>query len=1314
MSVMIMRLSQWLGWLSLVALIQLFCDFPQPVAAQIIPAIDGTGTQVDVNGNQLTIREGQLSQDRTNLFHSFQQFGLNVDQIANFLAAPGIRNILGRVVGGDPSVINGLIQVTGGTANLYLMNPAGIVFGATASLNVPASFTATTANGIQFGNGNWFSAVGRNDYTQLVSTPDAFAFSMLQPGAIVNAANLAVNAGQNLTLLGGTVVNTGQLSAPGGQITIATVPGENLVRLHQSGRLLSLEFNPIANGQAPGTLPSPLPFTPLSLPQLLTGGTITNATGLVVASDGTVQLIGSGLTVQPGDVITANLNTSSIVGDGGSIDVSAIGNITAGQINTVSGGLVDGNSGSVRLNSQRGGITTGSIITFKGEGNNQGSRTGDGGAVSLMAQTNIVVNGAPVNNGQDNGAINTGAGSEGNRGSAGSITLMSRTGAIGITGSESLRRILARSDNGNGAAVSISAQNQVAVGNVATSSTSNGAGGNLSITSHTGNIESRNLTATGSLGGGAITLSAPNGSITTQEITLGSTAQAHSGSLSINALQTVDLRSGVTTNGADLALGDQLASGNVLLPDTLNTAGGSISLNLSRDFTLSSAIATEGGNFSLISPGVVTISGSIQTNGGSITAQGSTLTTANLDTRSNTNGGSIKLTATQGNLATNDLNAAGASGIGGEIELTTNASITSGNLTTSGANRGGNVTVVARDSITTGAIDSSSGIGQGGSVILDPLGDIEVRFINTQGGTTGGTVDITTAQFFRATDTFTDRNGTSASISTVGNSGGGAITIRHGGGARGIPFEVGNSAINGTAGAITTGSSNSIQPLRLFPGSYTQGRSPSIRIVTQDREVPFYRTPPNPIKLESPVDSRLKGFLPDEFLTRKIEPSLGLPPRKIKTLTQIQAELSTIESEIGVKPAIIYAFFIPQVLIRTEDPLEFLPDPGLIKAAEQESDELILVLVTASNKVISHRVAGATRGQVLKVAHGWIRDINNRKSKTVYLPAAKQLYRWFVVPLEAELKQEQIKNLVFVTDTKLRSLPFAAFHNGQRFLVEDYSVGLMPSMSLTDTRYVDIRTMQVLAMGAERFEQQQAPLPFVPIELTAVVRDLWGGAFFANESFTFAELAKQRDQRQFGVVHLATHADFDSQEASRSYIQLWNEQLTFERLRSLNFNRPPVELMVLSACQTALGDQLTELGFAGLSLQMGAKSSLASLWYVNDTATFVLMARFYQQLKQTPYKAEALRQAQLEMLAQENQALIPLLNELRAFGVLRSPMEAHELSDRPPITQPQPANAQLVAPNPESDIIELLANIERKNLSHPYFWAGFTLVGNPW
>jgi filamentous hemagglutinin family protein len=281
---------------------------PLAALAQITATPQDAGTVVQSatgNPQQLNITGG--TQAGSNLFHSFGQFGLSAGQTANFQSNPAIQNILGRVTGGSPSLINGRLQVTGGPSNLFLVNPAGILFGPGASLNIPAAFTATTANGVGFGNG-WFNASGANNYSQLLGSPSQLAFTTLTPGSIVNSGNLSVGAGQSLSLVGGTVINTGTITAPGGTVTIAAVPGEKLVRISQVGSLLSLAL-PV-QGQGP----NPTTLVPASLPELLTGGGLNNATGITV-NNGVVTLTGSGIAIPRGAAMASGqVNTSGQTG----------------------------------------------------------------------------------------------------------------------------------------------------------------------------------------------------------------------------------------------------------------------------------------------------------------------------------------------------------------------------------------------------------------------------------------------------------------------------------------------------------------------------------------------------------------------------------------------------------------------------------------------------------------------------------------------------------------------------------------------------------------------------------------------------------------------------------------------------------------------------------------------------------------------------------------------------------------------------------------------------------------------------------------
>jgi CHAT domain-containing protein len=236
----------------------------------------------------------------------------------------------------------------------------------------------------------------------------------------------------------------------------------------------------------------------------------------------------------------------------------------------------------------------------------------------------------------------------------------------------------------------------------------------------------------------------------------------------------------------------------------------------------------------------------------------------------------------------------------------------------------------------------------------------------------------------------------------------------------------------------------------------------------------------------------------------------------------------------------------------------------------------------------------------------------------------------------------------------------------------------MPSLSLTDTRYQSIKNTQVLAMGASKFTNQ-TPLPAVPVELSEIT-SIWKGESFLNKDFTLNNLKAKRRERPFGIVHLATHAFFQPGELSNSYIQLSDTKLRLDQLRQLGWNDPAVQLLVLSACKTAQGNDQVELGFAGLAVQAGAKSALASLSFISDEGTMALMVEFYEQLQQAPIKAEALRRAQVAMLKGEVKL----------------------------------ENGTLVTPSRTLTLPPDLNNLGNQTLSHPKFWAAFTIIGNPW
>ncbi|MBE9187645.1 CHAT domain-containing protein, partial [Microcoleus sp. LEGE 07076] len=421
-------------------------------------------------------------------------------------------------------------------------------------------------------------------------------------------------------------------------------------------------------------------------------------------------------------------------------------------------------------------------------------------------------------------------------------------------------------------------------------------------------------------------------------------------------------------------------------------------------------------------------------------------------------------------------------------------------------------------------------------------------------------------------------------------------------------------------------------------------------------------------------------FPVEERFTSDFVDYLNLPSTNaIATLEDTQNTLGRVQKATGIKPALVYMSFVPKGS-RVARPYNSSP---LLRVEQQiqGSDELELMVITPEGVPVRKRISGTSRAQVMEAVRKFRSELTNpvkRNTKT-YLPLAQQLYQWMVAPLEAELQAKGIQNLSFISDMGLRSIPMAALHDGKGFLIERYSVGSMPSLSLTDTTPANFKNTQVLAMGASQFPEM-SPLPAVEIEISTITPQEWPGKSFLNQAFTLANLKSQRQQHPFGMIHLATHAEFRSGDPSQSFIQLWDTKLRLDQLRQMGWYSPQVEMLVLSACRTAVGDRQAELGFGGLAVQAGVKSAMATLWYVSDEGSLALMADFYGQLKTAPIKAEALRQAQLAMLRENVRIEGGMLHT--SVGNVPLPSE--------------------------------LANTETRNFSHPYYWSAFRMIGNPW
>jgi CHAT domain-containing protein len=269
-----------------------------------------------------------------------------------------------------------------------------------------------------------------------------------------------------------------------------------------------------------------------------------------------------------------------------------------------------------------------------------------------------------------------------------------------------------------------------------------------------------------------------------------------------------------------------------------------------------------------------------------------------------------------------------------------------------------------------------------------------------------------------------------------------------------------------------------------------------------------------------------------------------------------------------------------------------------------------------------------------------LRDaIERSDSGAAYLPHAQRLYTWLIEPLKDLLERVDPNTLVFVPEGPLRTIPLAVLHDGNGFLIERYVVATTPGLSLVGAMNVE-PVSRVLVNGIIEPTRGFAGLPFVAEELRSIERT-FPSRVYADDEFVTATLEREIVAGGYSVVHMATHAQFES-DYRRSFLLAHDDVITMDRLENVmgsqRFTDEPVDLLVLSACQTAAGDERAALGLAGVAVKAGARSALASLWFVNDESTSRLIAEFYRRLADESGKAAALRGAQLLLLNDERYA----------------------------------------------------------------------------
>ena len=325
---------------------------------------------------------------------------------------------------------------------------------------------------------------------------------------------------------------------------------------------------------------------------------------------------------------------------------------------------------------------------------------------------------------------------------------------------------------------------------------------------------------------------------------------------------------------------------------------------------------------------------------------------------------------------------------------------------------------------------------------------------------------------------------------------------------------------------------------------------------------------------------------------------------------------------------------------------------------------LHLVLITPNGTPIVKDLYEVTDPLLFKTARNFHQSILRLDNQSAQ-EAGLKLHSWIIAPYEKELSDANIDLILFCLGNGIKDLALPALYDGNQYLIETYAISRIPAFNLIDTQYRPFKSGSLLAMGASHFQNKQVPLlPGSKRELQALESSLksskqsrfWTVERLENRSFTQARINKQLKTTPHSALHISTHAQFQAGKANESYLQLWDKKLRLTDLNEVDWDASKADLIVLSACQTAIGDTNSANGFAGIALKAGVPSAIGTLWSVNDRASATLMKNFYASLPESSTKAQALQTAQ------------QLILDIKLQGIQTA----------------------------------------------PYYWAGFSLISSPW
>lgn len=301
-------------------------------------------------------------------------------------------------------------------------------------------------------------------------------------------------------------------------------------------------------------------------------------------------------------------------------------------------------------------------------------------------------------------------------------------------------------------------------------------------------------------------------------------------------------------------------------------------------------------------------------------------------------------------------------------------------------------------------------------------------------------------------------------------------------------------------------------------------------------------------------------------------------------------------------------------------------------------NQLEIILKLPNQKQLIHKTSVVNNQELEQLLNQMRENIVEPDGKRKFETASAQIYQWLIKPVETELKNSGVTTLVFIPDGSLRNIPMSALYDGKKYLVEKYAIAISPGLQLFEPKSLTRQQLNALAGGLSEMPEGEnfSQLPNVEKELKSIEDSGVSTVTLYNKRFRSNILEDEINAQPFQVVHLATHGQFSS-NPNETFILASDKRIKVAELDNLLKSRvqkrtEPIELLVLSACETAAGDNRAALGLAGVALSAGARSTLASLWQIGDDSTAYFINQFYRELMTGKTTAKALREAQLKLL----------------------------------------------------------------------------------